>query len=87
MKHGLSQTNLCEEKLFEILVLADTHIAPNLMKIIQIRFCKNVAQTNGVKLGGGGLENLPLCPMMPKVPFCQGNFGNFVKAPPRGETN
>ncbi len=27
---------LCEEKLFEILVLADTHIAPNLMKIIQI---------------------------------------------------
>ncbi len=27
--------------------------------------------------GGGGrrvLEHLPLCHMMPKVPFCQGNF-------------
>ncbi len=32
----LSDRFLCEEKLFEILVLADTHIAPNLMKIIQI---------------------------------------------------
>ncbi len=30
--------------------------------------------------GGGGrrvLEHLPLCPVMPKVPFCQGNFFFF----------
>ncbi len=64
-------------------MLADTHIAPNLMKIIKILFCKNVAQTNDVKCISQPRATANHSPQKTATL----KRARVMTSPPRGETN
>ncbi len=65
-------------------MFADTHIAPNLMKInrITLRFSKNTAQTNGVSVFYNYVKQLNCLPQKTHTEA----LARLMTTSPRGET-